>query len=458
MSLSKLLKYKFAVCLPRRALSCKSRKLLIGEELENAVNQVVRELEDEKNEGEREEYDRQIDSDTDQEEEVVTKDLYSSESEQSEEELDIVAYADQQCQQEDDYCFFIGRDNETIWISKPLSSANLDYNATKGGVDTVDQMCASYSTSRITRRWPLTVFFRHLDISGINSNVIFKFNNINNKDRRRVFLKNLALQLMEYHLKQRSLIERLPKDLQAFLSKYKNNDQATPRETAKPGICYICGKHKNSKTKSQCDKVRPVPKKRQVTEEELQMHLGGAVASAALGIGMDMQRVKLALKQRLELTGRGYSQPDALVEAALNLQLDEDDGFDSNSSGNNQLGTIIGAALNDINKASESNGQNQLTAQDTAPCQPHHSDTNGERTARHADLPCDFRLKKSIPLEEENRILKEARQCKICMDAEVGIVFLPCGHLTTCVNCAPNLEDCPMCRSAIKATVRTFLS
>ncbi|ENN77514.1 hypothetical protein YQE_05993, partial [Dendroctonus ponderosae] len=99
-----------------------SRKLLIGEELENAVNQVVRELEDEKNEGEREEYDRQIDSDTDQEEEVVTKDLYSSESEQSEEELDIVAYADQQCQQEDDYCFFIGRDNETIWISKPLSS------------------------------------------------------------------------------------------------------------------------------------------------------------------------------------------------------------------------------------------------------------------------------------------------------------------------------------------------
>ncbi|KAH1021447.1 hypothetical protein HUJ04_010960 [Dendroctonus ponderosae] len=209
---------------------------------------------------------------------------------------------------------------------------------------------------------------------------------------------------------------------------------------------------------TQCDKVRPVPKKRQVTEEELQMHLGGAVASAALGIGMDMQRVKLALKQRLELTGRGYSQPDALVEAALNLQLDEDDGFDSNSSGNNQLGTIIGAALNDINKASESNGQNQLTAQDTAPCQPHHSDTNGERTARQSDLPCDFKLKKSISLEEENRILKEARQCKICMDAEVGIVFLPCGHLTTCVNCAPNLEDCPMCRSAIKATVRTFLS
>lgn len=208
----------------------------------------------------------------------------------------------------------------------------------------------------------------------------------------------------------------------------------------------------------QCDKVRPVSKKRQVTEEELQMHLGGAVASAALGIGMDMQRVKRALKQRLELTGRGYSQPDALVEAALNLQLEEDDGFDSNSPNHNQLSTSIAAVLSDISKAAESNTQNQLSEQNTSPCPAQQSAANGERAARPRDLSSDLKLKKSVSLEEENRILKEARQCKICMDAEVGIVFLPCGHLTTCVNCAPNLEDCPMCRSAIKATVRTFLS
>ncbi|KAE8750036.1 hypothetical protein FOCC_FOCC003160 [Frankliniella occidentalis] len=64
----------------------------------------------------------------------------------------------------------------------------------------------------------------------------------------------------------------------------------------------------------------------------------------------------------------------------------------------------------------------------------------------------------TISLEEENRRLKEARQCKICMDSEACVVFLPCGHLVTCVNCAPSLSDCPICRQAIKATVRTFLS
>jgi baculoviral IAP repeat-containing protein 2/3 len=64
----------------------------------------------------------------------------------------------------------------------------------------------------------------------------------------------------------------------------------------------------------------------------------------------------------------------------------------------------------------------------------------------------------ALSLEEEVRRLKEARLCKICMDEEVGVVFLPCGHLVTCVNCAPSLHDCPVCRQLIKATVRTFLS
>merc|ERR1719239_2109708 len=61
-------------------------------------------------------------------------------------------------------------------------------------------------------------------------------------------------------------------------------------------------------------------------------------------------------------------------------------------------------------------------------------------------------------LESENARLKEQRTCKICMDGEVGVVFLPCGHLCSCVLCAPSLRDCPVCRTNIQGTVRTFLS
>jgi hypothetical protein len=48
--------------------------------------------------------------------------------------------------------------------------------------------------------------------------------------------------------------------------------------------------------------------------------------------------------------------------------------------------------------------------------------------------------------------------CNICMDNEMGIVFLPCGHLVCCPQCAISLTDCPLCRKPILRTVRVFLS
>ncbi|NWT59732.1 BIR protein, partial [Erythrocercus mccallii] len=63
-----------------------------------------------------------------------------------------------------------------------------------------------------------------------------------------------------------------------------------------------------------------------------------------------------------------------------------------------------------------------------------------------------------LPMEEQLRRLQEERTCKVCMDKEVSIVFIPCGHLVVCKECAPSLRKCPICRGTIKGTVRTFLS
>ncbi|XP_052045110.1 baculoviral IAP repeat-containing protein 3 isoform X1 [Apodemus sylvaticus] len=63
-----------------------------------------------------------------------------------------------------------------------------------------------------------------------------------------------------------------------------------------------------------------------------------------------------------------------------------------------------------------------------------------------------------LPMEEQLRKLQEERTCKVCMDREVSIVFIPCGHLVVCRDCAPALRKCPICRGTIKGTVRTFLS
>ena len=47
------------------------------------------------------------------------------------------------------------------------------YNATKGGVDTVDQMSSLYNCARNTRQWPMVIFYRLLNIAGTNGFIIY---------------------------------------------------------------------------------------------------------------------------------------------------------------------------------------------------------------------------------------------------------------------------------------------
>lgn len=186
--------------------------------------------------------------------------------------------------------------------------------------------------------------------------------------------------------------------------------------------------------KSQTEKTA---RRHTVTDEELENYMTSDVALTALNIGLNVQRVRRALKEKIEKTGTPYSRSDALVLATINLQLDEEAEQDIEpdcSIGFPEISNNGHSILPDVLRNDKSS-------------------SNVDRAEGSSTKEV-----KKVSLEEENRILKEARLCKICMDSEVGVVFLPCGHFATCVNCAPNLQDCPVCRSTIKATVRTFLA
>ncbi|ELW64946.1 Baculoviral IAP repeat-containing protein 3 [Tupaia chinensis] len=77
---------------------------------------------------------------------------------------------------------------------------------------------------------------------------------------------------------------------------------------------------------------------------------------------------------------------------------------------------------------------------------------------KHLFVQQDIKYMPTEDISEQLRRLQEERTCKVCMDKEVSIVFIPCGHLVVCKDCAPSLRKCPICRSTIKGTVRTFLS
>lgn len=83
----------------------------------------------------------------------------------------------------------------------------------------------------------------------------------------------------------------------------------------------------------------------------------------------------------------------------------------------------------------------------------------------HADLKNSLQIHdestssfKLIRKEATGRDVDDARLCKICFQEELGVVFLPCGHIVACVKCAPSLDTCAVCRKPFSATVRAFLS
>ncbi|KAH9525598.1 hypothetical protein Btru_001789 [Bulinus truncatus] len=63
-----------------------------------------------------------------------------------------------------------------------------------------------------------------------------------------------------------------------------------------------------------------------------------------------------------------------------------------------------------------------------------------------------------LDVVNENTELRQISMCKVCLDEQVAIVFLPCSHFVTCLDCSYALSKCPVCRKHITATVRGYLN
>ncbi|XP_033305671.1 E3 ubiquitin-protein ligase XIAP-like [Bombus bifarius] len=84
------------------------------------------------------------------------------------------------------------------------------------------------------------------------------------------------------------------------------------------------------------------------------------------------------------------------------------------------------------------------------------ADGNPERSNSENDSNEMTLQEKIASLEEENQALKDARSCKVCMEQESTIIFLPCGHLATCQYCSLAFKKCIICGNNIKAIRRIF--
>ena len=160
------------------------------------------------------------------------------------------------------------------------------YNSTKGAVDTVDQLCHSYSVQRKSKRWPLAYFMNNINLAGINAFICFLNSfpgwNKGKLNKRRLYLCQLGEKLVQpvIHKRSQNLVG-IGKSIQEAMTACNippvnraGPSIATPPSKSKRKRCYRCRfEHKDRKTVRVCIKCQhPVCAEHSKKDEVFKCH------------------------------------------------------------------------------------------------------------------------------------------------------------------------------------------
>lgn len=136
------------------------------------------------------------------------------------------------------------------------------YNSTKNGVDGLDRMCNTYSCIRRTKRWPMVLFYRIIDICAVNAFIFYQSQTVHEDFRRLDYLKRVAMELLSAHVKRRFYNTRISRDLRSGIKRvFKivdeevRDDPSTSRMEQRK-TCIICPSKKKKRTSYLCNQCK----------------------------------------------------------------------------------------------------------------------------------------------------------------------------------------------------------
>lgn len=171
--------------------------------------------------------------------------------------------------------------------------------------------------------------------------------------------------------------------------------------------------------------------------------MAGEWPSRALEMGFAVADVRQVVAQRLEVTSAPFDGIDDLVVAILSLKVAAAEMGVEVQTADRVTGAVTAttaelqstAAAGDSNNVSMEDGAVGGVDDEAAALRDPDGTPPPITLSPSLSLPGEG-LKSILSggvagrsLEDENRKLKDAILCKVCMVEEVGIVFLPCGHL-----------------------------
>ena len=81
----------------------------------------------------------------------------------------------------------------------------------------------------------------------------------------------------------------------------------------------------------------------------------------------------------------------------------------------------------------------------------------GEETASEdtSEQPPPKRPRRS-PEQQPSSQTTSCLECKVCFDAPVNVLLIPCRHLALCETCAALSKTCPVCRGHVSERLRVY--
>lgn len=134
----------------------------------------------------------------------------------------------------------------------------VDYINRRAGFKELAQQCSLYSCSRRTGRWSMAIFYRILDLAGVNAYVLYQ-GCLGPKLKRRDFLLSLARNLILPSLKDRVYNSKLPRELRLTIRRVLGKDLLpAPLQPPEPGqerkrrLCSVCPSRLKRQTRYSC--------------------------------------------------------------------------------------------------------------------------------------------------------------------------------------------------------------
>ncbi|XP_076821513.1 E3 ubiquitin-protein ligase XIAP-like isoform X1 [Clavelina lepadiformis] len=197
-----------------------------------------------------------------------------------------------------------------------------------------------------------------------------------------------------------------------------------------------------------------IEKERELLKEAMESD----IAQTVIDMGYDEKLIEEIIKDYIEEHGKPYESAATLMDATL--QYEEKMEEEKKQRERRELEQMKLAAQTNIKQpmdVSTTEGNFEQSFQEL-PGQALVANAAQLHDSTLSRFPEDKEMVDEAELERKLEQLIDERICKVCLDKEADVVFIPCGHICCCIECTHALRTCPICREKIEKALRTYMS